>query len=70
VFSSEPRAPVIDLLFASSGIEPEVVADAEPIELLPDHAVVLLARIGRDQPTGCDVILRLVFGCHVQAEAI
>ena len=27
---------VIDLLFASSGIEPEVVADAEPIELLPD----------------------------------
>jgi hypothetical protein len=34
-FSSEPRAPVIDLLFASSGIEPEVVADAEPIELLP-----------------------------------
>jgi hypothetical protein len=35
MFSSEPR-PVIDLLFASSGIEPEVVADAEPIELLPD----------------------------------
>jgi hypothetical protein len=34
-FSSEPRTPVIDLLFASSGIEPEVVADAEPIELLP-----------------------------------
>ena len=35
MFSSDPRAPVIDLLFASSGIEPEVVADAEPIELLP-----------------------------------
>jgi predicted nucleotidyltransferase len=35
-FSSEPRAPVIDLLFASSGIEAEVVADAEPIELLQD----------------------------------
>jgi len=34
-FSSEPRAPVIDLLFASSGIESEIVADAEPIELLP-----------------------------------
>lgn len=34
--SSEPRAPVIDLLFASSGIEPEVVAEAEPIELLPN----------------------------------
>jgi hypothetical protein len=33
--SSEPQAPVIDLLFASSGIEAEVVADAEPIELLP-----------------------------------
>jgi nucleotidyltransferase AbiEii toxin of type IV toxin-antitoxin system len=36
MFSSEPRAPVIDLLFASSGIEPEVVADAESIELLPN----------------------------------
>jgi predicted nucleotidyltransferase len=36
MFSSEPRAPVIDLLFASSGIEPEVVADAELIELLPN----------------------------------
>ena len=34
--SSEPQAPVIDLLFASSGIEPEVVADAESIELLPN----------------------------------
>jgi hypothetical protein len=29
-----PR-PVIDLLFASSGIESEVVAAAEPIELFP-----------------------------------
>ena len=28
------RAPVVDLLFASSGIEPEVVAAAEPIDLL------------------------------------
>jgi hypothetical protein len=34
-FSNGPQAPVIDLLFASSGIEAEVVADAEPIELLP-----------------------------------
>jgi hypothetical protein len=34
--SSEPQAPVIDLLFASSGIEAEVVADAESIELLPN----------------------------------
>jgi hypothetical protein len=33
--SSGPRAPVVDLLFASSGIEPEVVADAEAIDLLP-----------------------------------
>ena len=33
--SDVPQAPVIDLLFASSGIEPEVVADAEPIDLLP-----------------------------------
>lgn len=34
--SDEPQSPVIDLLFASSGIEPEVVAAAERIELLPN----------------------------------
>lgn len=33
--SPAPRAPVVDLLFASSGIEPEVVARADPIEVLP-----------------------------------
>jgi hypothetical protein len=33
--SPEPHAPVVDLLFASSGIEAEVVADAEEIDLLP-----------------------------------
>ena len=30
-----PQATVIDLLFASSGIEAEIVAEAETIELLP-----------------------------------
>jgi hypothetical protein len=34
--STEAEPPVIDLLFASSGIESEIVAEAEPIELLPD----------------------------------
>ncbi len=33
--SPAPQAPVVDLLFASSGIESEVVAAAEPIEILP-----------------------------------
>jgi hypothetical protein len=33
--SLEPASPVIDLLFASSGIEPEIVAEADMIELLP-----------------------------------
>ena len=33
--SSEQTPTVIDLLFASSGIEPEIVAEAEEIELLP-----------------------------------
>ncbi len=33
--SSNPSAPVVDLLFASSGIEPEIVAAAEPVDLLP-----------------------------------
>jgi hypothetical protein len=32
--SKNDPAPLVDLLFASSGIEPEVVAEAEPIELL------------------------------------
>lgn len=34
--SGDSRAPIIDLMFASSGIESEVVADAEPMELLPE----------------------------------
>jgi len=37
--SSKLQAPVIDLLFASSGIEREVVAEAEPIELLPNLTI-------------------------------
>jgi hypothetical protein len=32
--SAEPTRPVIDLLFASSGIEPEIVAEADEIDLL------------------------------------
>jgi hypothetical protein len=43
--SSDRDAPVIDLLFASSGIEPEVVADAEPIELL-SNLTLGVARTG------------------------
>jgi predicted nucleotidyltransferase len=43
--SPEPQAPVVDLLFASSGIESEVVAEAEPIELLP-NLTIGVARTG------------------------
>ena len=35
IVSQVPQAPVVDLLFASSGIEAEVVAEAEPLDLLP-----------------------------------
>ena len=35
ILSHVQHAPVVDLLFASSGIEAEVVAEAEPIDLLP-----------------------------------
>lgn len=42
---SKPQAPVVDLLFASSGIEPEVVGEAEPIELLP-RLTIGVARTG------------------------
>ncbi|MGH9202909.1 MAG: nucleotidyl transferase AbiEii/AbiGii toxin family protein [Vicinamibacterales bacterium] len=41
----ESHGPVIDLLFASSGIEREVVAAAERIELLP-HLWISLAQTG------------------------
>ena len=41
--SQESSGPVIDLLFASSGIEPEVVADADDIELLPQLRVHVAA---------------------------
>jgi hypothetical protein len=41
----EARAPVIDLLFASSGIEPEVVRDATPLEVLP-RLTLPVARTG------------------------
>jgi hypothetical protein len=37
--ANAPQAPVIDLLFASSGIESEIVAEAEPLDLLPDFRI-------------------------------
>lgn len=37
--TGQPSAPVIDLLFASSGIEREVVTDAERLELLPKFTI-------------------------------
>ena len=37
--SHTPQTPVVDLLFASSGIEREVVAAAEGIELLPNLSI-------------------------------
>jgi predicted nucleotidyltransferase len=42
--AGDAEGPVMDLLFASSGIEREVVAGAEPIELLPG-LTVKVARI-------------------------
>lgn len=41
----EGRGPVLDLLFAASGIEPEVVAAAEPIEI-GESVVAPVARVG------------------------
>lgn len=42
---ADHAAPVVDLLFASSGIEAEVVAAATPVEVLPG-VIVPLARVG------------------------
>lgn len=48
--AGDTDGPVIDLLFASSGIEPEIVAGANPVELIPgltlkvariDHLIAL-----------------------------
>lgn len=39
------RGPLVDLLFAAAGIEREVVADAEPIELVAD-LVANVAQVG------------------------
>ncbi len=41
----DARGAVVDLLFASSGIEPEIVAAADAIEAVPSFAVPV-ARIG------------------------
>ena len=43
--AGDTDGPIIDLLFASSGIEQVVVAEAEPIQLLPD-LTVKVARTG------------------------
>jgi hypothetical protein len=54
---SEERRVIVDLLFASSGIEPEVVAAATPEEILPGltvpvakagHLIALKVLAGRD----------------------
>jgi predicted nucleotidyltransferase len=41
VRASVTSSPIIDLLFASSGIEPEIVAEAEPIELMAGLTVAV-----------------------------
>ena len=42
--ASRPRGVVIDLLFASSGIEPEIAAEARPTEIVPGLVVPLATR--------------------------
>lgn len=45
VAHSEEGGAVVDLLFASSGVEPELVAAGEPLEILPG-LIVPVARAG------------------------
>ncbi len=45
VAHSEEGGAVVDLLFASSGVEPELVAAGEPLEILPGP-IVPVARAG------------------------
>ena len=62
---------LVDLLFASSGIEPEVTARAEEMEILPGVvipvatradliALKVLARDDRNRPTDYDDLVRLI----------
>lgn len=44
-FSPQGHTPVVDLLFASSGIENEIVAEAEVLELLPSLSI-RVAQVG------------------------
>ncbi len=66
-----PRGVVVDLLFASSGIEPEIVGAAELLEILPGlHAPIarighllamkVLARDDRQRPQDWDDIRALL----------
>jgi predicted nucleotidyltransferase len=65
VLAADESRTVVDLLFASSGIEPEIVADAEELLVLPKfmipvatvaHLIVmkLLARDDRRRPADAD----------------
>jgi hypothetical protein len=65
VAGGSARGVVTDLLFASSGIEPEIVAAADPLEVLPGvvlpvasigHLITmkLLARDDRQRPADAD----------------
>ncbi len=62
---------LVDLLFASSGIEPEITARAEPMEIAPRIevpvatradliALKLLARDDRNRPLDYDDLVRLI----------
>ena len=39
LFGAPDAGPVVDLLFASSGVEPELVAAAEVLEVFPDQSI-------------------------------
>jgi DNA-binding TFAR19-related protein (PDSD5 family) len=76
--SDVPQAPVVDLLFASSGIEPEVVTDAESIDLLANLRIgvartghlIALKVLSRDDVTRPQdlVDLRALIGVASPAE--
>lgn len=71
LFQSDQAELLVDLLFASSGIEPEIVAEAERLEILPGlsarvatlgHllALKILARDDRTRPQDADDIRALL----------
>jgi predicted nucleotidyltransferase len=78
--AGDTEGPVMDLLFASSGIEREIVAGADPLDLLPglrvkvarvEHLIALKVLSRDDERRPQDLVdLRALIGAATHAEVM